>query len=156
MLQDTCPERHDTRRNEIELVRGIETMMTDPIADMLTRIRNANMAKLEKVDLPSSKLKLEITKILKEKGFIRGYKVLKDNKQGIIRISMKYFKGDKRVITGLKRISKPGRRVYVDSTRIPKVMGGVGLAILTTSKGVLSDEACRREGVGGEVLCHVW
>jgi small subunit ribosomal protein S8 len=131
-------------------------MMTDPVADMLTRVRNANMAKLEKVDLPSSKLKLEITKILKEHGFIRGYKVLKDNKQGIIRISMKYFKGDKKVITGIKRISKPGRRIYVDSTMIPKVMGGVGLAILTTSKGVLSDEICRREKVGGEVLCHVW
>ncbi len=131
-------------------------MMTDPIADMLTRIRNANIAKLEKVDLPSSKLKLEITKILKENGFIRGYKVLKDNKQGIIRISMKYFKGDQRVITDLKRISKPGRRVYADSTEIPKVMGGVGLAVITTSKGVLSDKHCRQERVGGEVLCHVW
>jgi small subunit ribosomal protein S8 len=131
-------------------------MMTDPIADMLTRIRNANIAKLEKVDLPSSKLKLEITKILKENGFIRGYKVLKDNKQGIIRISMKYFKGDKRVITDLKRISKPGRRVYADSTQIPKVMGGVGLAVITTSKGVFSDKLCKQEGVGGEVLCYVW
>lgn len=131
-------------------------MMTDPIADMLTRIRNGNMAKLEKVDMPSSKMKLEITKILKEKGFIRGYKVLKDNKQGIIRISLKYFGGDKRVITDLKRISKPGRRVYVDSANIPKVMGGVGLAIITTSKGVFSDDMCRKERVGGEVLCNVW
>lgn len=131
-------------------------MMTDPIADMLTRIRNGNMAKLEKVDMPSSKLKLEMTKILKEKGFIRGYKVLKDNKQGIIRISLKYFGGDKRVITDLKRISKPGRRVYVDSQSIPKVMGGVGLAIISTSKGVFSDDMCRKERVGGEVLCNVW
>ncbi|MDO8282215.1 MAG: 30S ribosomal protein S8 [Thermodesulfovibrionia bacterium] len=131
-------------------------MMTDPIADMLTRIRNGNMAKLEKVDMPSSKLKLEMTKILKEKGFIRGYKVLKDNKQGIIRISLKYFGGDKRVITDLKRISKPGRRVYVDSQSIPKVMGGVGLAIISTSKGVFSDDMCRKERVGGEVLCSVW
>ncbi len=131
-------------------------MMTDPIADMLTRIRNANMAKLEKFDVPSSKLKLEITKILKEKGFIKGYKMLKDKKQGIIRISLKYFQGDERVITGLKRISKPGRRVYVDKNEIPKVMGGVGIAILSTSKGILVDEACRREGTGGEILCYVW
>lgn len=131
-------------------------MMTDPIADMLTRIRNGNLAKLKKVDLPSSKLKLEMARILKENGFIRGYKVLKDNKQGIIRISLKYFRGDTRVITGLKRISKPGRRVYVDRTNIPRVMGGVGLAIISTSKGVFSDEICRKEGVGGEVLCHVW
>ncbi len=131
-------------------------MMTDPIADMLTRIRNANMAKLEKLDVPSSKLKLEITKILKEKGFIKGYKVLKDKKQGIIRISLKYFQGDERVITGLKRISKPGRRVYVDKNEIPKVMGGVGIAILSTSRGILADEGCRREGTGGEILCYVW
>jgi small subunit ribosomal protein S8 len=131
-------------------------MMTDPIADMLTRIRNANMVKLEKVDVPYSKLKLEITKILKEKGFIKGYKVLKDKKQGIIRISLKYIEDEERVITGLKRISKPGRRVYVDKKKIPKVMGGYGVAILSTSKGILTDEACRREGVGGEVLCYVW
>ncbi|MBI4844654.1 MAG: 30S ribosomal protein S8 [Nitrospirae bacterium] len=131
-------------------------MMTDPIADMLTRIRNGNLARLEKVDLPSSKLKLEITKILKEKGFIRGYKVLKDNKQGIIRISLKYFKGDERAITGLKRVSKPGRRVYADSLSIPKVMGGAGLAIISTSKGVFSDDMCRKENVGGEVLCQIW
>jgi len=131
-------------------------MMTDPIADMLTRIRNANMAKLEKVDIPSSRLKLEITKILKEKGFIKGYKVLKDKKQGIIRISLKYTEDEEKVITGLKRISKPGRRVYVGKKEIPKVMGGYGIAILSTSKGILTDEACRREGVGGEVLCYVW
>ena len=131
-------------------------MMTDPIADILTRIRNANMARFEKLDVPSSKLKLEITKTLKEKGFIKGYKVLKDKKQGIIRISLKYIEGDERVITGLKRISRPGRRVYVDKKKIPKVMGGVGIAILSTSKGILTDEACRRDGVGGEVLCYIW
>ncbi len=131
-------------------------MMTDPIADLLTRIRNANMAKLEKIDVPASKLKIEITKILKEKGFIKSFKVLRDRKQGMIRISMKYLTGHEKVITGLKRISKPGRRIYVDKTEIPRVMGGFGIAVLSTSKGILSDEICRREGVGGEVLCNVW
>jgi small subunit ribosomal protein S8 len=131
-------------------------MMTDPVADMLTRIRNANMAKLEKVDVPASKLKIEVTKILKEKGFIKSFKVLRDRKQGIIRISLKYLDGQEKCLTGLKRISKPGRRVYVDKTEIPKVMGGFGIAILSTSKGILTDEVCRRERVGGEVLCNIW
>jgi small subunit ribosomal protein S8 len=131
-------------------------MMTDPIADMLTRIRNANMAKLEKVDVPASKMKIELTKILKEKGFIKSFKVLRDRKQGIIRISMKYFDSQERAITGLKRISKPGRRVYVDKTKIPRTMGGYGIAVLSTSKGILTDDVCRRDGIGGEVLCNVW
>jgi small subunit ribosomal protein S8 len=131
-------------------------MMTDPVADMLTRIRNANMAKLEKVDVPASKLKIEVTKILKEKGFIKSFKVLRDRKQGIIRIALKYLDGQEKCLTGLKRISKPGRRVYVDKTKIPKVMGGFGIAILSTSKGILTDEVCRRERVGGEVLCNIW
>ena len=131
-------------------------MMTDPIADMLTRIRNANMAKLEKVDVPASKLKIELTKILKEKGFIKSFKVVRDRKQGIIRISLKYFEGQEKVITGMKRISKPGRRIYVDKTEIPRVMGGYGIAILTTSKGIKTDDICRREGIGGEVLCSIW
>jgi small subunit ribosomal protein S8 len=131
-------------------------MMTDPIADMLTRIRNANMAKLEKVDVPASKLKIELTKLLKEKGFIKSFKVVRDRKQGIIRISLKYFEGQETAITGIKRISKPGRRIYVDKTEIPRVMGGYGVAILTTSKGIKTDEICRREGIGGEVLCNIW
>jgi small subunit ribosomal protein S8 len=131
-------------------------MMTDPIADMLTRIRNANMAKLEKVDIPASKLKVELTKILKEKGFIKSFKVVRDRKQGMIRISMKYLEGQEKAITGLKRVSKPGRRIYADKTEIPMVMGGYGMAILTTSKGILTDDVCRREGVGGEVLCNIW
>ncbi len=131
-------------------------MMTDPIADMLTRIRNANMAKLEKVDVPASKMKIEITKILKEKGFIKSFKVLRDRKQGIIRISMKYLDGQEKAITGIQRISKPGRRVYVDRDGISKVMGGYGIAILSTSTGILTDDVCRRNGVGGEVLCNVW
>ena len=130
-------------------------MLTDPIADMLTRIRNAMQIKAEKVDIPISKMKLEIAKILKEEGFIRAYKILKDRKQGILRVIPKYMENES-VITGLKRISKPGRRVYVGSDEIPSVMGGLGVAILTTSKGILSDKTCRREGVGGEVICHVW
>ena len=131
-------------------------MMTDPIADLLTRVRNANMASLEKVDVPSSKLKVEIIKILKDKGFIRSFKVLRDRKQGMIRISMKYLEGQEKVITGLKRVSKPGRRVYVDKTEIPRTMGGYGITILSTSRGLLTDDVCRKEGIGGEVLCSVW
>lgn len=130
-------------------------MLTDPIADMLTRIRNAARIKAERVDIPASRMKLEIAKILKEEGFIRAYKILKDKKQGILRVTLKYAENGS-VISGLKRVSKPGRRVYVGRNEIPRVMGGVGIAILTTSRGVLSDNACRREGVGGEVICYVW
>lgn len=131
-------------------------MMTDPIADMLTRVRNANMAGLEKTDVPASKMKIELTKILKVKGFIKSFKVIRDRKQGIIRITLKYYEGQEKVITGLKRVSKPGRRVYVDKTSIPRSMGGFGITILSTSKGILTDDVCRREGIGGEVLCNVW
>jgi small subunit ribosomal protein S8 len=130
-------------------------MLTDPIADMLTRIRNSIQIKAEKVDMPISKLKLELAKILKEEGFIRAYKILKDRKQGILRIIPKYIENES-VISGLKKISKPGRRVYVAKDEIPKVLGGLGIAILTTSRGVLSDKSCQREGVGGEVICYVW
>ncbi|MDI6890461.1 MAG: 30S ribosomal protein S8 [Thermodesulfovibrionales bacterium] len=130
-------------------------MVTDPIADMLTRIRNTVRIKAEKVDIPASRMKVEVAKILKEEGFIKSYKILKDKRQGILRIIPRYVE-DKSLITGLKRISKPGRRVYVGRKDIPKVIGGVGIAILTTPKGVLSDKACRREGVGGEVICYVW
>lgn len=130
-------------------------MLTDPIADMLTRVRNAVHIKAEKVDIPISKMKLEIAKILKEEGFIRAYKILKDRRQGILRVIPKYI-DNASVISGLKRISKPGRRVYVGSDEIPKVMGGLGVAILTTSKGIMSDKSCRRDSVGGEVICHVW
>ncbi|MFA4919350.1 MAG: 30S ribosomal protein S8 [Thermodesulfovibrionales bacterium] len=130
-------------------------MLTDPIADMLTRVRNAVHIKAEKVDIPISKMKLEIAKILKEEGFIRAYKILKDRRQGILRVIPKYV-DNASVISGLKRISKPGRRVYVGSDEIPKVMGGLGVAILTTSKGVMSDKSCRRDSVGGELICHVW
>ncbi len=130
--------------------------MTDPIADMLTRIRNANNARLEKVDIPASKMKIEIMKILKDNGFIKNFKLIRDRKQGIIRVTLKYFDDGDKAITGLKRVSKPGRRVYVDKDNIPRVMGGYGIAILSTSKGILTDEACRKLGIGGEVICEVW
>jgi small subunit ribosomal protein S8 len=131
-------------------------MTTDSVSDMLTRIRNANMIRAEKVDIPASKLKIEIIKILKEKGFVKGYKVLKDKKQGILRVTLKYASGGERIISGLKKISKPSRRVYVGKDEVPIVMGGFGIAILSTSRGIFTDELCRREGVGGEVLCHIW
>lgn len=130
-------------------------MVTDPIADMLTRIRNAVRIKAEKIDIPASKMKVEIARILKEEGFIKTYKILKDKRQGILRIIPKYIENES-VISGLKRVSKPGRRVYAGRKETPKVMGGVGVAILTTSKGLLSDRTSRREGVGGEVICYVW
>jgi small subunit ribosomal protein S8 len=131
-------------------------MLTDPIADMLTRVRNAVMIRAEKVDVPASRIKLEIAKIMKEEGFIRAYKILKDKKQGILRITLKYTTDNEAVISGLKRISKPGRRVYADKDSIPTVMGGVGISVLSTSRGVLGDKGCRREKVGGEVLCYIW
>ncbi|HEX8948956.1 MAG TPA: 30S ribosomal protein S8 [Dissulfurispiraceae bacterium] len=131
-------------------------MLTDPIADMLTRMRNTLLTKTEKVDIPASRLKVEIAKILKEEGFIKSYKIIKDKKQGVLRITLKYTPDNRPVITGLKRISKPGSRVYTGKAEIPKVMAGVGISILTTSKGILSDRECRREGIGGEVLCHIW
>lgn len=131
-------------------------MVTDPIADMLTRMRNAIMIRAEKVDIPASRMKLEIAKILKEEGFIRAYKILKDKKQGILRITLKYTTDNESIIAGLKRISKPGRRVYVSKDSIPSVMGGIGISILSTSRGVLGDKVCRREKIGGEVLCTIW
>ena len=130
--------------------------MTDPIADMLTRVRNANMVKHETVDVPASNMKKELSRILLEEGFIRGYDVIEDGKQGIIRIQLKYGQMSERVITGLKRISKPGMRVYAAKDEVPKVLNGLGISIISTSKGILTDKQARKEGVGGEVICYVW
>ena len=130
--------------------------MTDPIADMLTRIRNANTVKHETVDVPASNIKKEIARILLEEGFIRGYDVIEDGKQGIIRIQLKYGQMSERVITGLKRISKPGMRVYAAKDEVPKVLNGLGISIISTSKGILTDKQARKENVGGEVICYVW
>lgn len=131
-------------------------VMTDPIADMLTRIRNASSVKHESVDIPRSKLKEELAKILKDEGFIREYKVIEDKKQGIIRIYLKYDSEKGAVIQGIKRISKPGLRVYANKDEVPRVLGGLGLAILSTSRGIVTDRLARREGIGGEVICYVW
>ncbi len=130
--------------------------VTDPIADMLTRIRNASMAKFEHVDIPSSKLKQELARILKEEGYIKGIKILNDDIQGSIRLYLKYDVADKSVITNLKRISKPGRRVYVKRDKIPKVLGGMGSAIISTSKGVMTGKNTKEAKLGGEVLCYIW
>lgn len=130
--------------------------MTDPIADMLTRIRNANMVKHETVDVPASNMKKELARILLEEGFVRGYDVIEDGKQGIIRIQLKYGQTGERVISGLKRISKPGMRVYAAKEELPKVLNGLGISIISTSKGILTDRQARKEGVGGEVICYVW
>ena len=130
--------------------------MTDPIADMLTRIRNANVVKHETVDVPASNMKKELSRILLEEGFIRGYDVIEDGKQGIIRIQLKYGQTGERVISGLKRISKPGMRVYADKHEVPRVLIGLGISIISTSKGILTDKQARKENVGGEVICYVW
>lgn len=130
--------------------------MSDPIADMLTRIRNASKAKLNSVDIPGAKLKTEIARVLKEQGFIRNYKFIKDNKQGILRVYLKYDGGKDSAILGIKRISKPSRRVYVKGRDVKPILNGMGIAILSTSSGIMVDKRARNENVGGEVLCNVW
>ncbi|MCD6320171.1 MAG: 30S ribosomal protein S8 [Candidatus Desulfofervidaceae bacterium] len=130
--------------------------ITDPIADMLTRIRNAIMAKKPEVEVPASKLKLNIVRILKEEGYIQQYKLIKDGKQGIIKISLKYDDNKESVISVLKRVSKPGRRVYVNKQALPRVLNGLGIAIISTSKGVMTDKQARALGIGGEWLCSIW
>jgi small subunit ribosomal protein S8 len=132
-------------------------MLTDPVADMLTRIRNANKALHETVEMPSSKLKEEIARILKEEGYVRDYRVEQDERPyKVLVIELKYGRGRERVLTGLKRISKPGRRIYAGKERLPRVLGGMGTAILSTSRGVITSRTAEREGVGGEVICFVW
>jgi len=130
--------------------------MTDPIADMLTRIRNANQALLERVDIPASRLKVEIAKTLKAEGFIRAFKLIDDNKQGVLRVYLKFGPGNERVILGLRRISRPGLRMYRKSRQIPRVISGVGVSIVSTSQGVMSGKQARERSLGGEVLCYVW
>ena len=131
-------------------------MMTDPIADMLTRIRNAGRAKFNSVDIPGSKLKTEIAKVLKNEGYIRNYKFIKDGKQGILRVYFKYGNAQENAIYSIDRISRPSRRVYLKKKDVKPVYNGTGIAILTTSKGVLSDKQARSENVGGEILCKIW
>ncbi|MEY8371638.1 30S ribosomal protein S8 [Aerococcaceae bacterium 50-4] len=131
-------------------------VMTDPIADFLTRIRNANMVRHESFESPSSKIKENIAAILKEEGYIKDYEIIEDDKQNVIRVFMKYTNDNQRVITNLKRISKPGLRVYAKSDQIPKVLNGLGTALVSTSEGVITDKAARAKNIGGEVLAYVW
>jgi small subunit ribosomal protein S8 len=130
--------------------------MTDPVADMLTRIRNANSVGHKSVSVPASRMKKSIAGILRDEGYISGFDVEEDNKQGMINISMKYGQAGEKVISGIKKISKPGLKVYAKSDDVPRVLGGLGIAIISTSKGVISDKEARRLGVGGEVICYVW
>jgi small subunit ribosomal protein S8 len=130
--------------------------MTDPIADMLTRIRNANSVYHDKVEIPASKIKQAIVEILKLEGFVKDYEVISDSKQGVLRVALKYGANREKVITGIKRISKPGLRVYAKSDQLPRVLGGLGIAIISTSRGIMSDKQARKEGLGGEVIAYVW
>ena len=130
--------------------------MSDPVADMLTRIRNGGKAEFAKVDIPGSKLKIEIARVLKEQGFIKKYKFLEDDKQGVLRVYLKYAGEKKSAIYGLKRVSKPGRRVYNKSKDIKPVLNGLGISILSTSKGLMTDKQAKKENLGGEVLCNIW
>ncbi len=130
--------------------------MTDPVADMLTRVRNAAKARFNSVDIPGSKMKVDIAKILKDEGYIRNYKFIKDGKQGILRIYLKYGSMQESVIYGLNRVSRPSRRVYVKSKDIKPVFNGLGTAIISTSRGVMTDRKARKENLGGEILCNIW
>ncbi|NLN20095.1 MAG: 30S ribosomal protein S8 [Firmicutes bacterium] len=131
-------------------------VMTDPIADMLTRIRNASSANHDQVDIPASRLKQELARVLKEEGYIRDYKVVDEDGRSMIRVFLKYGPNKQKAISGIKRISKPGLRVYARHEEIPRVLGGLGCAVLSTSKGVMTDRSARKAGVGGEVICYVW
>ncbi len=131
-------------------------MRSDPIADFLTRIRNASRAEHEKVDVPASKLKMRLAEILRDEGFIKNFRVLDDTKQGTLRVYLKYGPGTEKVISGLVRVSKPGRRVYVAHDKIPTILGGIGVTVVSTSRGVLTDREARAQRLGGEVLAYVW
>ena len=131
-------------------------MKSDPIADMLTRIRNASRAEHEKVDIPASKLKVRLAEVLKDEGFIKNFRVLEDKKQGVLRVYLKYGTGNEKMITGLVRVSTPGRRVYVGHDEIPSILGGMGVAVLSTPRGVVTDREARKQKTGGEVLAYVW
>lgn len=130
--------------------------VTDPIADFLVRIKNGQKARFDKVDIPSSKMKVSLARLLKDEGYIKNYKLVRDNKQGILRIQLKYGDNREAAITGLKRVSKPGCRMYVGHDEIPKVLNGLGINILSTSRGIMTDRQARKDGIGGELLCSVW
>jgi small subunit ribosomal protein S8 len=131
-------------------------MTSDPIADLLTRIRNASRAEHEKVDIPASKLKLRVAEVLKDEGFIKNFRLIEDSKQGVLRVYLKYGTGGEKMISGLVRVSRPGRRVYVGKDKVPHILGGMGVAIVSTSRGVMTDRETRKQQLGGEVLAYVW
>lgn len=131
-------------------------VMTDPIADFLTRIRNANTVYMEKVEIPASKTKLNLANILKDEGYIKDVEYIEDGKQGFLRLYLKYGANREKVLSGLKRISRPGLRVYAQKDELPKVLGGLGIAVISTSKGLMTDKDARKAGVGGEVMCYIW
>ena len=141
---------------KLQIRRNYIMVMTDPIADFLTRIRNGNMRRFEVVEAPASKIKREIAEILKAEGYVKDVEYVEDNKQGVIRVFLKYGKNNEKVITNLKRISKPGLRVYVKSDEVPRVLNGLGTAIISTSEGVVTDKAARSKNIGGEVLAYIW
>jgi small subunit ribosomal protein S8 len=130
--------------------------LSDPIADMLTRIRNANMVRKDYVDIPASKIKVAIARTMKDEGYVKYYKVIRDKKQGILRVFLKYGANNERIIHGLTRVSKPGIRRYVSKDEIPNVLGGLGITVLSTSRGVLTGQDCKRARIGGEILCNIW
>ncbi len=131
-------------------------MLTDPIADFLTRIRNANQANKERVEIPNSRMKRALAEIMKAEGFLRNYDKIEDGKQGVLRLYLKYGPNKQKVISGLKRISKPGLRVYVQKDEVPKVLGGLGISVISTPKGLMTDKQARQDGLGGEVICYIW
>lgn len=131
-------------------------MLSDPLADMLTRIRNAGKAKHKSVDIPGSRIKVAMADLMKREGYIKNYKFIKDNKQGVLRVFLKYDANDRHVIFGLERVSKPSRRVYVAKDEIMPVLNGLGVSVLSTSKGILTDRQAKKENIGGEVLCNIW
>lgn len=130
--------------------------VTDPIADFLVRIKNGQKARFDKVDIPASKMKLNLARLLKDEGYIKNYKLIRDNKQGILRVQLKYGENREAAITGLKRVSKPGCRMYVGHEDIPRVLNGLGINVLSTSRGIMTDRQARKDGIGGELLCSVW
>ncbi|HYA39943.1 MAG TPA: 30S ribosomal protein S8 [Syntrophobacteraceae bacterium] len=131
-------------------------MVSDPIGDLLNRIRNAQKARFDKVDIPASRMKANLCRILKEEGYIKNYKFIRDDKQGMLRVHIKYGEGRQGALVGARRISRSGRRIYVGHEYIPRIMSGMGISILSTSRGVMTDKQARKEGIGGEVLCAVW
>jgi small subunit ribosomal protein S8 len=156
MFQAPRARGRNTRNQKVELVRNDQGGKMDPIADMLSSIRNANMKIKDYVDLPSSKVKQNIVKLLKDEGYIKGYRYIEDNKQGNIRVYLKYGNSKEKAIRSIKRVSKPSRKIYMKSAEIPRVKGGVGTMIVSTSKGIMTGEKAREQKLGGEIICEIW